>query len=70
MTVDSSVTKRARFEVCLCIGLEESSREVAGLLNYNEKKLVLPCMTSWKPVLFAHFLNAELLGTIAPYMNW
>lgn len=26
-------------------------------------------MTSWKPVLFAHFLNAELLRTVAPYKN-
>lgn len=30
---------------------------------------LLPCVASWKPVLFAHFLNAELLGAIASYIE-
>lgn len=30
--------------------------------------LVLPCVASWKPVVFAHFLNAELLGPVASYI--
>lgn len=36
-------------------------------LTLKIKKLLAPCVTSWKPVLFAHFLDAELLRAVAPY---
>lgn len=37
-------------------------------LEAEAEKLALPCVASWKPVLFAHFFNAELLGAVASYI--
>lgn len=45
------------------------SSNTKRLWKSKKAKLLLPCVTSWKPVLFAHFLNAELLRAVAPYKN-